>query len=239
MCRTTQPGGLPSTWPTTPKPEHQTLSSVPTDALSQSAYQHAVQNLHPAILNHSIRVYLLAHALASRSSSPWINADRLPLLFAACVLHDIGTCGLHNGSQRFEVEGADAAASIVTYHGFNEADAHDVWVAIAVHASPGIAERISPLACLVRVAVLRDFKATIPASAGQWAVDLGDEMKTVMREGEERFPRLGIEKVLGDAVVEQALQVGTSEKAPAGSWPGNLMRAHKENPDWEGANKAF
>jgi hypothetical protein len=51
------------------------------------------------------------------------------------------------------------------------------------------------------------------------------------------FPRGEIEKVLGDAVVAQGLR--RPEKAPAASWPGILVRSARENPGWEGVNRAF
>jgi hypothetical protein len=54
---------------------------------------------------------------------------------------------------------------------------------------------------------------------------------------DEELPRLDIEKELGDAVVRQALD--RPEKAPPASWPGDLVRATKEDPEWEGVNKAF
>jgi hypothetical protein len=54
---------------------------------------------------------------------------------------------------------------------------------------------------------------------------------------ETEFPRVEIEKALGDAVVEQALKA--PEKAPAACWPGLLLRAKWADPEWEGVNKAF
>lgn len=60
---------------------------------------------------------------------------------------------------------------------------------------------------------------------------------------ESLFPRGKIEKVLGDAVVEQALGKEDGEerkvKAPAASWAGVLVRGSVENPGWGGVNKAF
>ena len=70
----------------------------------------------------------------------------------------------------------------------------------------------------------------------EWEGEGGD-MVGVKREVEGRIPREGIEKVLGDAVVGQA--VGREEKAPGGSWPGDLVRAWREDPGWEGVNRGF
>ncbi|KAF2487027.1 hypothetical protein BDY17DRAFT_319596 [Neohortaea acidophila] len=202
---------------------------VPSDDLSQAAYKYASQLLHPAILNHSIRVFLYAKEVAVREASEWSKIDRLPLLFTASIMHDVGTTDAHNGAQRFEVEGADAAVAVMRDSGTNasEQDMHDVWVAIAIHTSPGIAERISPLARLVRIGVSVDFKRS-PHLEG---------LSSVVQETEGTFPRAEIEKVLGDAVVEQAMR--QPAKAPAASWPGIMLRSAKENPGWTGVNQAF
>lgn len=201
---------------------------IPPDELSLKAYDYARQHLHPDILHHSIRVYLFARALATRDDSEWTKPDRLPLLFTACILHDIGTCHAHDGAQRFEVEGADAATHLLRLAGLSEAEMHEVWVAIALHTSPGIAERISPFANLVRLAVLIDFKR--PSAMELVASEQ-------IEAAERAFPRGEIEKVLGDAVVEQAWE--QRAKAPPASWAGVLMRSRLENPGWEGVNKAF
>lgn len=54
---------------------------------------------------------------------------------------------------------------------------------------------------------------------------------------ESRFPRLGIEKVLGDAVVEQAVR--RPGKAVGASWANNLYRAYLADPAWMGVNRGF
>ncbi|TKA83698.1 hypothetical protein B0A55_00287 [Friedmanniomyces simplex] len=199
---------------------------VPADSLSQSAYDYASKNLHPAILAHSLRVWLFAKALAQRENSDYSTSDQLRLLFAACIYHDTGTCSAQNGSQRFEVEGGDAATQALLAHGVSERDAHEVWVAIALHTSPGIAERISPLARLIRVAVTVDFKRL---AAMRFTTE--GEVEAI----EAMFPRGEIEKVLGDAVVDQVLGKDNAEasdaKAPAATWAGVMVRSKRENPD--------
>jgi hypothetical protein len=224
MCSPTS-GAAPAEATTTyiPFPD-----DVPIDTVSQSAFTYASKHLQPAILNHSMRVFLYAQAIATRENSPWNSVTKLPLFFSACILHDIGTISLHNGPLRFEVEGADAASNLLCQHDVPQADAHEVWVAIALHTSPHIAERISPLARFVRLGVLIDFKR--PDSLG---MTTSAEIELL----EERFPRLNIEKVLGDAVTEQAVEC--PKKAPAASWPGVMYRWKLENPEWDGMNQAF
>lgn len=212
-------------------PEDGTYSHLldPDTDISKAAYAHAAGLLHPAILDHSIRVYLYANALAKHTLSKYFtNAHCRDLLLMACLFHDIGTTQKYDGSQRFEVEGADAAVAFLSTHGVDGADAHDVWTAIACHTSPGIAERIGELSRLVRIAVVTDF--------GRKSTDW--EMLQPLREQlEVRYERAGIEKVLGDAVVEQAKR--KPEKAPKVSWPHAMYAAALAEPEWDGVNKAF
>lgn len=215
------------------------LEQVPQDAASQTALQLAEASLPRPILNHSLRVFLIAKWLAQREDSSWLTDATLPLLFVAAVCHDLGASDIYNGKQRFEVEGADAAKDHLLSHGTSEEHSHNVWTAIAIHTSPGIAERIDPLSRLVRLGVLIDFSADKRAAMG------ADELCV---EIEEFLPRLEVEKALGDAVVRQAGKIDRhvdsmtwpyTEKHPSASWPGILLRAHLENPKWDGVNPAF
>lgn len=217
----------------------QVLNRIPQDETSQAALKLAQESLPPLILNHSVRVYLIARWLAEREKSDWSAAESLPLLFVAAVCHDLGASDLYNGQQRFEVEGADAAKAHLLSHGTSPEKSHNVWTAIAVHTSPGIAERIDPLSRLVRLGVLTDFSA---AKRKEMQAD------EVCAEIEQYLPRLNVEKALGDAVVRQAEKIEghldkmtwpNSQKHPSASWPGILLRAHLENPEWDGVNPAF
>ncbi|KAF1928124.1 uncharacterized protein M421DRAFT_5769 [Didymella exigua CBS 183.55] len=176
-----------------------------------------------------MRVYLYAKALAKHSESVYArDPAKLDILFTACLFHDIGTTDQYDGPQRFEVEGGDAAVRHLDQYDISAADKHDVWTAIACHTSPQIAEKIGELPRLVRLAVITDFGRQSPA----WGVLLP------LREGMEKaLGRAEIEKVLGDAVVEQAKR--RPEKAPMVSWPGVMYKAHLAEPEWSGVNKMF
>ena len=213
---------------------------IPNDDVSTTALQLAYDALPAPILNHSIRVFLLARWLAEKEGdTAWTSADKLPLVFTAAVLHDVGAGDLYNGTQRFEVEGADAAKAHLHSKGISSADSHQVWVAIAIHTSAGIAERIDPLSRLIRIAVKMDFSRALAEEQGATAY---------AQSIEDHLPRLDVEKALGDAVVKQARKIPdkidsltwpSSEKHPSASWPGILLRAHLENPGHDGANPAF
>jgi hypothetical protein len=206
-----------------------TETFVPSTEISKSVYAHVASILSPAILNHSIRVYLYAKILAEITDSSYASDPvKHDILFTACLFHDIGTTSEYNGTQRFEVEGGDAAVKHLIGRGVSKELAHEAWMAISLHTSAGIAERINELTGIVREAILFDF--------GRPRVHAEELIKR--RESfEGQFARQGIEKVLGDAVVEQAVK--NPEKAPSASWPGVLYRAHLAEPEYDGVNKAF
>lgn len=210
---------------------------VPPSPICTSTYDIVQSSLPPAIFNHSIRVYLYTKAFAQCADSAWLEPERLPLVFVACLFHDMGCADANDGRQRFEVCGADAAAEHLRKFKVNEADIQEVWTAIALHTSPGIAERITALARFVRLAVLMDF-----GKLGEcpWANESELEVngEGYRRSVEEQFSRLDVEKVLGDIVVAQGVRQPT--KAPAASWPGIMVRAAKEEPSGlQDVNKAF
>ncbi|KAH7305921.1 hypothetical protein B0I35DRAFT_483672 [Stachybotrys elegans] len=215
------------------------MDRIPKTKVCTEATALASKALPAAIFNHSLRVYLIAQWVAEREASEYSADPKLSLLFVAAICHDIGTSHLHNEAQRFEVEGADVAESLLRDHGVSHDDSHRVWVAIAVHTSAGIAERIDPLSRLIRLAVKADFSTS-------YAHDLGAGELAV--EIEKQLPRLDIERTLADAVVKQAAEIPekvdsltwpSTEKHPSASWPGILLRAHVENPGYEGVNPAF
>ncbi|KAF7972060.1 hypothetical protein HWV62_19209 [Athelia sp. TMB] len=229
MCPISSTGGVQDVLDAATPAQGQYPECIPEDDMSKAAYDLAVANLPPAIVNHSIRVYIYTLALAQKQKSIYSTSPELPLLFVACILHDIGTSSSFDGPHRFEIEGGDAAVAHLTKYGVSEAAAHQVWQAIALHTSPQIAERIGELPRLVRAGVLRDFGR----------VAFGEEKEHDGREQEleAQYPRLEAEKVLGDAVAEQAVK--NPAKAPMASWPGVLLQAKLADPEWRGVNKAF
>lgn len=154
-------------------------------------YVHACET--EPVANHSIRSYVFAVLLAEHEGlKP--SADYDPdLLFYACVMHDLGTSAKAEGRQRFEVEGADMAAAFLTGNGVGADDADLVWEAIALHSSPGIAERRGALAYLTRRGVGMDF--------GMNADLVTDDQARVIHD---RYPRLRMATALVDEIVRHA-----------------------------------
>lgn len=97
------------------------------------------------IANHCVRSYLFGRELAAarrlRSGADYDDEA----LFLACLLHDLGVTDVGAGTQRFEVDGADAAARFLREHGSPDDRVTTVWQAIALHTSVGLAERFGPV----------------------------------------------------------------------------------------------
>jgi len=109
-----------------------------------------------AIVHHSARTLRYALAITKRED---VAVDHAALVHA-CLLHDLGASVLATSAERFEVQGADLAVQFLEQHegdGWSQSRREAVWAAIAVHTSPDIAERMSPLTRLVRLGVRADF----------------------------------------------------------------------------------
>ncbi|MFD8460943.1 HD domain-containing protein [Streptomyces antimycoticus] len=170
----------------------------------------------PSVFNHSLRSYLFARLVAGRLGLSVGHDYHDDLLFAACAMHDLGVAPDGPHSQRFEVEGADRAAAFLIERGVPAADADQVWQAIALHTSPGIAERHGTLCVLVREGVALDFGGSL----GAGHVDaVTDEQADAMHAA---YPRLDMIRSLTDAIVAQAAKNPTN--APRYSIPGEFLR---------------
>ncbi|MDQ0769289.1 hypothetical protein QF031_002038 [Pseudarthrobacter defluvii] len=193
------------------------------DAVLAAAEDLLVRLLQPPIFNHCARVFEYARAIAANEDC----AVDVAALRVASLFHDAGTADEYDGPQRFEVEGADAAAAFLTTHGWEAPRVDSVWEAIALHTSPQIAERRGPVARYLRLGVRADF-------GDDTLLPRAEKHRS---EVEAMYPRLMIEQCLGQTVVEQALR--NPEKAPPSSWPGGLLQAHPGRTHAQGINPAF
>ncbi|WP_067812960.1 HD domain-containing protein [Nocardia inohanensis] len=188
---------------------------LPSGPVAAAVLTTVRSSLTPSLVNHSMRSYFFAQILAAHEGCLQDAAYDRDLLFAATVMHDLGTGTLAKGEARFEVEGADLAADVLRQHHFPEADIDRVWEAIAVHASAGIAERRGLLSYLTRGGIGIDF--------GQNAEIVTEWEKQIHAQ----YPRLNMERSLVDAIVEHA-----ARSAAAGSpysLGGTLLRERQAN----------
>jgi hypothetical protein len=168
----------------------------------------------PSVFNHSVRSYLFGELLAAHDGlRPGTDYDS-ETLFLGCVLHDLGAGTAAPGKARFEVEGADLAATLLTEHGCERAVVDAVWEAIALHTSFGIAERRGPICYLVKGGVGMDF--------GRDAEFVEDQTAAAIHA---RYPRLSMVTSVMDAIVAHAER--SPEAAPPYSFPSELLRERR------------
>ena len=99
------------------------------------------------LFNHSVRVYFWG-ALAAQRDGLRFDPE---LLYAGAMFHDVGITQRFNHSPlRFEVDGANAARDFLRSRGIGQADIDKVWLAIALHTTPGIPEHLHAEAALVQ-----------------------------------------------------------------------------------------
>ncbi|WP_033288980.1 HD domain-containing protein [Amycolatopsis jejuensis] len=196
------------------------LIALPDTPVARAALELARPVESPSVFNHSVRSYLFARLAAPRFGWTAGRDYDDDLLFTACTLHDIGvaTDGAHR--QRFEVEGADRAAEFLTGQGAPAADVDQVWQAIALHTSPGIAERRGTLCILVREGVALDFGGPL---GGNHLDAVTDDDADVIHTA---YPRLAMLRSLTDAIVAQAAK--HPKNAPRYAIPGEFLRERED-----------
>lgn len=205
-------------------------AEIPQHPACTEALALARSSLPTSVFNHSCRVFICARRALPDLADPtaaFITAPPIApnVLFVACILHDIGIADAYRADpERFEVAGANVAASLLRRHGVDANSIREAWLAIAMHTSHHIAEGAGGLVRVLRLGVRADF-------------GIYDGLEAGVLFGEGSLPRLDVEKDLGDAVVKQALEFPS--KAPGGSWPHDLLQAKEAEPEWEGVNKAF
>ena len=188
---------------------------LPTGPLADAVLRTVRSSESVSIANHSVRSFFFAQLLAEHEGALDDAAYDRDLLFAATVLHDLGVGDLAQGDARFEVEGADLAAALLTEHGVDARDVDQVWEAIALHASPGIAQRRGLLAHLTYEGIAVDF--------GLNAEVVADREKEI----HSAYPRLAMIRSLTDAITEKAAR--SAAAAPLYSIGGELLRERHAN----------
>ncbi|QRP50248.1 HD domain-containing protein [Amycolatopsis sp. FDAARGOS 1241] len=126
---------------------------VPETAAVAEASRLIQETTSPLIYHHSRRVFLFSELHAQRLG---VQPDP-ELLYLAAMFHDTGLSkAFSETEQRFEVDGADHGRAFLLEHGFSAKDAETVWLAIALHTTPGIPGRMGPEVATTNLGVLTD-----------------------------------------------------------------------------------
>jgi hypothetical protein len=124
------------------------------DSIMARAATELVRDTEPDLLyNHSRRVFLFG-ALAGERKHLKYDPE---LLYMGAMFHDMGLVDAYSSkTNRFEVDGANAARDFLTQYGVNEYDIEQVWTSIALHTTPGVPEHMKPVVALVTAGVEMD-----------------------------------------------------------------------------------
>jgi len=127
--------------------------SIPDTALVREATDFIRSAEDDVLFHHSRRVFLFG-ALHARRLGLQPDAE---LLYVAAMFHDLGLTACHGSStQRFEMDGADAARDFLLEHGVEQSDADKVWLGIALHTTPEVPARLDPEIALLAAGVKTD-----------------------------------------------------------------------------------
>ena len=169
----------------------------PTGTLAESAWRHA-QALPPWLLQHSLRTFAWGRLLALRDGL----AHEAPVLFASCLLHDLGLTAAAAAPPEacFAVRGARAAERLLRADGVDADATYRVASAISLHLDPRVEVDVYGAdAHLLQAGAALD---VVGARARELAPALRDGVLA-------RHPRLGMKRELCTclkAVAQQAPQ---------------------------------
>jgi hypothetical protein len=144
----------------------------------------------PVVAAHSERSYQFAAAFAAADG---VGLDD-EVLYLGTMLHDVGLSSAVDGSERFEVRGANLVRGLLRDHGMALDRIANVWDCIAMHASTELARHKSRETRYANRGIALDVR-----SAGREALD-----PTLVRAVLDRWPRhqfpTEFEAVLADEV---------------------------------------
>ena len=127
--------------------------TIPDSKLAQQATELVRDTESPLLFNHSTRVYYFG-SLAGKRRGLKFDPE---LLYIGAMFHDMGLTSQYSSkSDRFEVDGANAARAFLRQHDISQPDIDTVWTAIALHTTPGIPQYMHPVVALLTNGVEMD-----------------------------------------------------------------------------------
>jgi hypothetical protein len=127
--------------------------SVPDTPLVHDATELVRESTDELLYHHSRRVFLFG-MLQGRRRGLMPDPE---LLYVGAMFHDLGLTDHFGGTdRRFEVDGADVAKTFLHQHGISNEVAAKVWLAIALHTTPGVPEFLDPEVALLTAGVETD-----------------------------------------------------------------------------------
>jgi hypothetical protein len=160
----------------------------PDTDICVAAMQLAREHSPPFLFNHVMRTYAFGHQAGSLQQARYDEE----MLFLGSMLHDLGLVEAFIGEDRFELDGADAAAEFLSKQGYADKKIAVIWDAIALHTTLNIPQRKQPEIALLQLGAGIDVGA-IPRTL------LAPEVVEIILA---EYPRLGFKKAILEAMAE-------------------------------------
>jgi hypothetical protein len=126
---------------------------IPDTPLARAVTDFVRQSTDELLYHHSRRVFLFG-MLQGRHRGLVPDPE---LLYIGAMFHDLGlTDRFASTDRRFEVDSANAAKTFLRQHGIDDEAAAKVWLAIALHTTPGVPEYLELEIALVTAGVETD-----------------------------------------------------------------------------------
>ena len=126
---------------------------IPDSTMAKAATELVRDTETDLLFHHSSRVFLFGALTGERKQLKYDSE----LLYIGAMFHDMGIMDQYaSDTERFEVDGANAARDFLSAYDISERDVDDVWDSIALHTTPGIPQHKRPTVALVTAGVEMD-----------------------------------------------------------------------------------
>lgn len=126
---------------------------IPDSALAKATTEYICDVESDLLYHHSRRVFLFG-ALSGQRKQLAYDPE---LLYVGAMFHDLGLVeGHRTQNERFEVDSANSAKAFMRPFGLSDDDVEQVWLAIALHTTPGVPHHLRPNVALVTAGVEMD-----------------------------------------------------------------------------------
>ena len=126
---------------------------IPDSALAKATTEYIRDVESDLLYHHSRRVFLFG-ALSGQRKQMAYDPE---LLYVGAMFHDLGLVeGHRTQNERFEVDSANSAKAFMRPFGLSDDDVEQVWLAIALHTTPGVPHHLRPNVALVTAGVEMD-----------------------------------------------------------------------------------
>jgi hypothetical protein len=159
--------------------------SVVDNPLVTAVIEYARRISEPYLFNHAMRSWLFAETIGRIKG---IDYDH-EVVAIGTILHDIGLTASVSGSNRFEVNGADAAVSFIKGQGFSDRRSQLIWDLVALNSTPSLALHKQPEVAVGTMGIGLDY-----GGFGVEALPGGDVERIL-----SAFPRLGMKDRFAEA----------------------------------------